>query len=58
MKQNPFRYDSSDTEDDEQEGLKRAKTMKMETKKKPVDISKILWGESFFFKEGDERLKG
>lgn len=57
MEQNPFRYDSSDTEDDERENPKRLKTIKI-AEKQLIDSSKILRGENFFFKEEDERLIG
>lgn len=48
---NPFKYDSSDSEDEVEEN-------KVEAKKEPISIQNIVKKENFFFVLNDERLQG
>lgn len=55
---NPFKYDSStDEEEEDDEIVTESKEIVTETKKPEVTPSR-LWTESFFFKPDDYRLQG
>ncbi|GLV40116.1 uncharacterized protein CBL_03736 [Carabus blaptoides fortunei] len=52
--QNPFKYDSSDTEDEDEPTKKQTTQTKSDQKQ---EIAPKMWRENFFFKQNDERLK-
>lgn len=57
MDQNPFKYDSSDSEDEESTKITQ-KEQTTENKKLKNTVQKTFKKETFFFQDNDERLKG
>lgn len=55
---NPFRYDSSDDEGDNDISQKHENLVNTASKDAPEENARQFWIETFFFKEDDYRLQG